>query len=56
MKAVVVGGVLRQYLQELEEEPRDLIGEVDHNEVNEGYLRFGWKQVQKKYRLTGEGL
>lgn len=51
MKAVVVGGVLRQYLQELEKEPDDLIGESDLTEVDEGHLYFGWKKQVRKYKL-----
>jgi plasmid rolling circle replication initiator protein Rep len=53
MKAVVVGGVLRQYLRELENEPEDLIGEDEKGEgdLDEGYLFFGWKQKLKKYKL-----
>jgi plasmid rolling circle replication initiator protein Rep len=54
MKAVVVGGVLRQYLRELENEPEDLIGEDEKREgdLNEGHLYFGWKQKLKKYKLV----
>lgn len=53
MKAVVVGGMLRQYLRELEQEPEDLIGEDEKGEgdVDEGHLYFGWKQKLKKYKL-----
>ncbi len=53
MKAVVVGGVLRQYLRELENEPEDLIGEDEKGEgdLDEGHLYFGWKQKLKKYKL-----
>ena len=53
MKAVVVGGVLRQYLRELENEPEDLIGEDEKGEgdLDEGHLYFGWKQRVKKYKL-----
>jgi plasmid rolling circle replication initiator protein Rep len=53
MKGVVVGGVLRQYLAELEKEPDDLIGEDEDGEdtPDEGHLYFGWKQKLKKYKL-----
>ena len=52
-RAVAVGGVLRKYMKELEEEPEDLIGESnDPDEVDEGSLYFGWKRQQKKYRLV----
>src|SRR4028118_755458 len=52
-KAVVVGGILRQYLRELENEPEDLIGEDEKGEgdLDEGHLYFGWKQKIKKYKL-----
>lgn len=54
MKAVVVGGILRQYLAELEKEPDDLIGEDDEGEsgLDEGHLYFGWKRKLKKYKLV----
>ncbi len=53
MKAVVVGGMLRQYLAELEKEPDDLIGEDEEGEggLDEGHLYFGWKRKVKKYKL-----
>lgn len=53
-KAIAVGGVLREYLRELEEEPRDLIGKDDEGEelLDEGHLYFGWKRREKKYRLV----
>ena len=50
-RAVAVGGVLREYMRELEQEPEDLIGEDDRGEVDEGHLYFGWKRQQKKYKL-----
>lgn len=53
MKAIATGGVLKDYLRELEEEPADLIGESDDPEqVDEGRLYFGWKRREKKYRLV----
>ena len=52
MRAVATGGVLKQYLKELEEEPEDLVGEADEPEVqDEASLYFGWKRSQKKYRM-----
>jgi plasmid rolling circle replication initiator protein Rep len=53
MKAVVVGGILRQYLAELEKEPEDLISEDKENEgaLDEGHWYFGWRQKLKKYKL-----
>lgn len=53
-RAVAVGGVLRLYMKELEEEPEDLIGEDNSGEgqVDEGHLYFGWKRREKKYKLV----
>lgn len=50
-RAIAVGGVLRDYMRELEEEPEDLIGEDSLGEVDEGHLYFRWKRQQKKYKL-----
>ena len=54
-KAVVAGGVLREYLAELEHEPEDLIGEDGEGEggVDEGHLYFGWRSLEVKYRMVG---
>lgn len=51
MKGVITGGVLKDYVKELEEEPEDLIGEDGQGEVDEGHLYFGWKPDKKKYKL-----
>lgn len=51
MKAVVVGGVLKEYLRELEQEPDDLIGLEQDGEDDEGHLYFGWRRNVKKYKL-----
>ena len=53
MRAIATGGVLKDYLKDLENEPEDLIhtdGE-DTTEVDEGHLHFGWKRQEEKYRL-----
>lgn len=52
MKSVVTGGVLKEYLKELEQEPEDLIGQDNEGEADEGHLFFGWKPKQKKYRMV----
>ncbi len=55
MKAVTTGGVLKQYLKELEEEPEDLIGEGDAAELlSEASLLFGWKRQEKRYRMVSQ--
>lgn len=51
-RAVAVGGVLRKYMSELEQEPEDLVGENGEGGVDEGHLYFGWKRQQKKYKLV----
>lgn len=51
-KAIAVGGVLRDYMRELEQEPEDLIGKDNQVETDEGHLYFEWKRKQKKYKLV----
>lgn len=57
LRAIATGGVLKEYLKALEDEPEDLIHvDGDEDEViaaaeNETHLYFGWKQKEKKYRL-----
>lgn len=51
-KAIAVGGILREYLRELEQEPEDLIGQDNEGDVDEGHLYFGWRKKQKKYKLV----
>jgi plasmid rolling circle replication initiator protein Rep len=51
MKCVTTGGVLKEYLKELELEPEDLIGESDTPEgQDEASLCFGWKRREQRYR------
>jgi plasmid rolling circle replication initiator protein Rep len=51
-KAISIGGILKDYFRELEQEPEDLIGH-DETEVSEeqGRLMFSWKRKEAKYRL-----
>jgi hypothetical protein len=52
MRAIATGGILKDYLRELENEPEDLIGHDEENaEPDEGHLYFGWKRGVKKYKL-----
>ncbi len=51
-RAVAVGGALREYMRELEQDPEDLVGEDNQGEVDEGHLYFGWKHKQRKYKLV----
>jgi hypothetical protein len=60
-RAVGVGGVLREYFRELEEEPEDLIGhDEESTEETEGpSLYFRWNRSFKKYvmaRVTPMGV
>ncbi|NES67871.1 MAG: protein rep [Okeania sp. SIO2D1] len=50
MRCVVTGGVVKEYLKELEEEPEDLIGDDGEGEVDEGHMYFGWRKQEKLYR------
>ena len=55
LRAIATGGVLKEYLKALEDEPEDLI-HVDGEEAiaaeeDETHLYFGWKPREKKYRL-----
>ena len=55
LRAIATGGVLKEYLKALEDEPEDLI-HVDGDEEaiatdDDTHLYFGWKQKEKKYRL-----
>ena len=54
MRTVATGGVLKQYLKQLEQEPEDLIGRDEtktKDEINEGHLLFNWKSEDKRYKL-----
>lgn len=54
LRTIATGGVLKEYLKELEDEPEDLIGESETGETDEGELYFGWKRREKQYRLVGQ--
>lgn len=52
-RAISVGGALKDYMRELEQEPEDLIGESDEDMgLDEGSLYFGWKRKEKRYRMV----
>jgi plasmid rolling circle replication initiator protein Rep len=52
LKLIATGGMLKQFLRELEEDPIDLIGEEGSQESEDfAKLYFGWKRYDKKYRL-----
>lgn len=53
MRSIATGGVLKEYLKELENEPEDLIGESDSfDNSDEVSIYFGWKREGKKYRMV----
>jgi plasmid rolling circle replication initiator protein Rep len=52
MRSIATGGVLKEYLRELEEEPADLIGEDGLAEDEFGQVYFGWKRRESKYRMV----
>ena len=49
-RALSSGGILKQYLKELEDEPEDLIGEGDDDDETLAHLFFGWMQHYEQYR------
>ena len=51
VRCVVTGGVLKQYLKDLENEPKNLISEGELSvEQKENYLYFGWQKQEKRYK------
>ena len=55
MRTVATGGVLKEYLKQLEQEPEDLIGKDENkteDEVDEGHLYFQYEREDKKYKLV----
>ncbi len=54
MRTIATGGVLKDYLKQLEEEPEDLIGKDELKtefELDEGHFYFEWRYQEKKYKL-----
>jgi hypothetical protein len=52
MRMIATGGVLKQYLKELEQEPEDLISQDDDDLfVDEGTLSFSCYRHEKQYQL-----
>ena len=55
LRCIATGGVLKDYLRELEQEPEDLIYLDNDNgttEVDEGSFWFEWRMIEKRYRLV----
>jgi plasmid rolling circle replication initiator protein Rep len=51
MRMIATGGVLKQYLKELEQEPEDLIGESNESTEDVAALYFNWRRQEKRYRM-----
>ena len=53
-QAISFGGLFRQYFKDFDREAtdEDLLGLTDDSEVDEGHLFFGWRRIEKKYRLV----
>lgn len=53
-RTIGIGGVLKDYLRDLEQEPEDLIGKGDEpkNQDDQEHLYFEWKRQKKKYKLV----
>ena len=49
-RAISSGGILKQYLKELEDEPEDLIGDDGEGDDTLAHLYFGWMQHYQQYR------
>jgi plasmid rolling circle replication initiator protein Rep len=49
-RAISSGGILKQYLKELEDEPDDLIGDDGEGDDTLAHLYFGWMQHYQQYR------
>jgi plasmid rolling circle replication initiator protein Rep len=52
MRCIATGGVLKEYLKELEQEPEDLIGEGEDPSADDASVYFGWKRQEKRYRMV----
>lgn len=53
MRCVATGGVLKEYLKELEQDPDDLIGKDENDQsIDEGSLYFNWRRQDKRYRMV----
>ena len=52
MRAIATGGILKEYLRDMPEEPEDLIGsDGDGMDKDFGRLLFGWRRQEKNYKL-----
>jgi hypothetical protein len=62
LRAIATGGILKEYLRELEEEPDDLIhtdteeDEEEEGDTNLGGINFDWETRDKKYLQSRDNL
>jgi hypothetical protein len=54
MRCIATGGVLKEYLKDLEQEPEDLIGEGDEPSIDDASVYFEWKRQDKRYRMVNQ--
>lgn len=52
MRMIATGGVLKQYLKELEQDPEDLIGQDGEVTEDVAALYFNWRRQEKRYRMV----
>lgn len=52
MRMIATGGVLKQYLKELEQDPEDLIGQDSEVAEDVAALYFNWRRQEKRYRMV----
>lgn len=54
VRCVATGGLLKEYLKVLEEDPDDLIGEDSEEDAEDGFgdLCFSWENNKSKYRMV----
>jgi plasmid rolling circle replication initiator protein Rep len=52
-RVVSTGGLLKNYLKELEHEPEDLIGKSDDETMeSDAHIMFAWKRRDKQYKVV----
>ena len=56
-QAIAFGGIFREYFRNFDRDmtEEEMLGKIDDSDdpgVDEGHLFFGWKRIEKKYRLV----
>lgn len=52
MRMIATGGVLKQYLKELEQDPEELIGQDGEVAEDVAALYFNWRRQEKRCRMV----